>query len=144
LFRRLGQFRRSRIEPFGVAEVREREVRLLILNRVSVDPECQRWVCVAELIGDPTHALSCCECERGPRVSGAVELEGSDALLLCSSAQPFPHATKMALVPPSLSNWSNKRPTLCFPIWRPECPKCPAGYSLYPNIGSDAAVPGDL
>jgi hypothetical protein len=51
------------MEPFGAvsrpAEVGKREIVLFVTHDVRVDREGQCRVGVAELAGDPTHALAC-------------------------------------------------------------------------------------
>jgi len=66
---------RGRIGPSGRAELGEREIPLLVAQPMRIGAQRERWVLVAEHIGDPANALAGRERERRPRVTRRVQLE---------------------------------------------------------------------
>jgi hypothetical protein len=86
---------RSRVEPFGAVEG---QVLFFDGQRVCVDPEGQRGIRVAELVGDPANRPTRVECEAGECVPSRVELQWSDAELLGAATNAIPAARHIPLV----------------------------------------------
>ena len=83
--------------PSGAAKVEEREVRLLLPERMRVHAECQLRVAVAQLRGDPPNALSRRKGEARIRVARVVQPKGPDAFGLRVAAHSVPGAGHVPL-----------------------------------------------
>jgi len=58
--------------PYRVAEFSKRQVGLFTSHCVRVDPECQRWIGVAQLICNPTDDSTGVKCEYFPNFTECV------------------------------------------------------------------------
>jgi hypothetical protein len=89
---------RGRIGPSGNVEIRQGEARLLRGQRVGVDADRRRGICVPELLGNPADALARGERPGRPTVARTMELEFANPLCLGSALQASPDLTQVAPV----------------------------------------------